>query len=152
MSTSSDRQRPNGGIVDAMSGWLGRDRSGLSPVLLLQPDLESALQLASKLEAANFPVSVKVNAESALQAMKRASFFALVVVADLPNPDCLAALKSFRRAAMGSWMIVGTPSCDARACQIIHRHGGDGCIALPISADDLIARLDALSIRSRPTL
>jgi BarA-like signal transduction histidine kinase len=52
---------------------------------------------------------------------------------------------------MRSWMIVAAPCCDVHACKLIHRCGGDACISLPISPEDLIDRLDAFRIRARPT-
>jgi len=121
----------------------------LFPVLLLEPNPASAAQLVSVLVAAGFRVHSEATAESALQALHETFFFALTVVADLSDKDCLAALAALRRRAPRSRMIVATPHCDAHACNLIHRHGGDACVALPISAEDLISRLEAFQSRPR---
>lgn len=119
-------------------------------VLLLEPDLQSAVQIALQLEAAGFPVHVEADAYSALRALQKSFFLALVVVADLADKDCLVTLKALRRNAPRSWMIVAVPYCDVHAYALIHRCGGDACIASPISADELIERLEAFQMRARP--
>lgn len=150
MSTGSEPGRLHFHSVDAISRQVRRDRRGQFPVLLFEPDLGSATQLAYRLEAGGFLVSIAIDAGSALPAVKQSFFFALVVVANLTDASCLAALRELRRAAMESWMIVATASCDVHACKLIHWHGGDACIVSPLSPDNLIERLDAFAIRTRP--
>jgi hypothetical protein len=48
-------------------------------------------------------------------------------------------------------MIVAAPDDDIDACNLVYRRGGDACVALPITLDDLISRLDAFQLRSRPS-
>lgn len=120
------------------------------PVLLLEPNLANAAWLASRLEAASFPIRMETNAHTALQALRKTSFFALIVVADLTNEQCLATLRSLRRGAPRSWMIVAVPRCDVCACKLIHRCGGDACIAEPMSLQDLVHRLNAFQLCDRP--
>jgi DNA-binding response OmpR family regulator len=119
-------------------------------VLLLEPDSQGAAQLASLLEEAGFETHVEGTVHSALQTLQHSFFFALVVIADLSDKNCLAALKSLRQRALRSWMIVGAADCDAHACDLIHRQGGDACVALPIDADDLTDRLEAFRLHERP--
>jgi DNA-binding response OmpR family regulator len=121
------------------------------PVLLLEPNVENANQLAPRLEAAGFDVRVETCSLSAFQALRKSFFFALVVIADLADQDCLVTLATLRRKAPRSWMIVVASRCDIRTCDLIHRHGGDACVAVPISVDDLIDRLDAFQLRARPS-
>lgn len=128
-----------------------REPSVLFPVLLLEPNGENAARLAARLEEAGFRTSIEASAYSALQAQRRVFFFAMIVVADLTNEDCLATLATLRRRAPDSWMIVAAPECDPYTCELIHRHGGDACVASPISPDDLIGRLDAFQLRARPS-
>jgi DNA-binding response OmpR family regulator len=78
-------------------------------------------------------------------------FFALIVIADLADQDCLVTLDALRRRSPRSWVIVATPNCDDHACNVIHRHGGDACISLPVDLDDLVARLDSFQSRARPS-
>jgi DNA-binding response OmpR family regulator len=113
--------------------------------------LANAAQLASRLQTAGFEIRMEGRAESALQAQRQSFFFALIVIADLSDQDSLVTLDALRRRSPRSWMIVATPNCDAQALNLIHRHGGDACISLPIDVDDLIARLDAFQLRARPS-
>jgi len=126
-------------------------RTSPFPALLLEPNLANAAQLASRLQAAGFEIRIEGRANSALQAQRQSFFFALIVVADLSDQGSLVTLDALRRRSPRSWMIVATPNCDAQACNLIHRHGGDACTTLPIDLDDLIARLDAFQLRARPS-
>jgi DNA-binding response OmpR family regulator len=103
------------------------------------------------LEAAGFEVRIETCSLSAFQALRKSFFFAVVVVADLRDQNCLVTLEALRRKTPRSWMIVAAPRCDMRTCDLIHRHGGDACVAMPISVDDLINRLDAFQRRARPS-
>jgi DNA-binding response OmpR family regulator len=121
------------------------------PALLLEPNSQNAVQVARALEAAGFQIRAAASAEAALLAQRESYFFAVIVVADLGDKDCLAALDALRQKSPRSWMIVAATDCDAHACDVIRRHGGDACIALPISLDDLVNRLDAFQLRARPS-
>lgn len=121
------------------------------PALLLEPNRENAVELASRLEAAGFSIRVEGSASAALQALRESYFFALILVADIADQDCLATIETLRRKAPRSWMIVATPDDDVDACKRVYRCGGDACVALPVSLDDLISRLDAFQLRSRPS-
>ena len=78
---------------------LRRETTHVFPVLLLEPNPENAADLAALLESAGFEVVVSGDVDSALQALGRAFFFALIVVADLTDPSCLATLATLRRRA-----------------------------------------------------
>ena len=120
-------------------------------MLLLDPNAENAAHLASLLSAEGLDVLICEDAGSALPAVEKTFFFALIVVADLTNMDCLMTLETLRRRAPRSWMIVAAPDCDVHACNHIYRHGGDACVAMPISLDDLVHRLDAFCKCTRPS-
>jgi hypothetical protein len=78
-------------------------------------------------------------------------FRALLLEPNEANAVELASRHILRRRSPRSWMIVATCNCDADACDVIHRHGGDACLSLPIDLDDLIARLNAFQLRARPS-
>lgn len=137
--------------TEAISMRIQRHRTSPFPALLLEPNSANAVQLASRLQAAGFDIRVEGCADSALQAQRQSFFFASIVSADLTDKDCLMALDALRRRSPRSWMIVATCNCDDHARNVIHRHGGDACISLPIDPDDLIARLDAFQLRARPS-
>ena len=137
--------------TEVISMRIERQRTSPFPALLLEPNLANAAQLASRLQAAGFEIRIEGRVDSALQAQRRSFFFALIVIADLADQDCLVTLDTLRRRSPRSWMIVATSKCDDSACNVIHRYGGDACISLPIDLDDLIARLDAFALRARPS-
>lgn len=137
--------------IEVISMRIDRHRTSPFPVLLLEPNQTNAVQLASRLQAAGFEIRIEGRADSALQAQRQSFFSALIVIADLTDPDCLATLDALRRRSPRSWIIVAASNCDAQACNVVHRHGGDACISLPIDPDDLIARLDAFQLRARPS-
>jgi DNA-binding response OmpR family regulator len=137
--------------TEVISMRIRRHPTSPFPALLLEPNLANAAQLASRLQAAGFEIRIEGSAESALQAQRQSFFFALIVSADLADKDCLVALDALRRRSPRSWMIVATFNCDDHARNVIHQHGGDTCISLPIDPDDLIARLDAFQLRARPS-
>lgn len=128
-----------------------RETTRAFPVLLLEPNPQSAAELASQLDCAGFEIVVSNSRDSALQALREVFFFALIVVADLTDQACLLTLALLRRRAPRSWMIVAASDCGVQACDLIHRYGGDACVPLPVCPEDLIDRLDAFHARARPS-
>lgn len=120
-------------------------------LLLLRPSEENAARLAAELETAGFSARIVANADLASQALRKSFFFALIVVADLTQKEGLSTLQTLRRSARRSWLIVAAPQCDIHTCDLIHRYGADACVSLPISAAELIDRLDAFQLRERPS-
>ena len=120
------------------------------PILLLDPHMESAAELATQLELNGFPTCVESSAAGAQAAIEHAYFATLIVIADLDASACLDWLDDLRRKAARSWMIVISPRCDTKTCSLIYRHGGDACMTAPLSIDDLTRRLTAFQLRARP--
>ena len=121
------------------------------PVLLMDPQVKNAAELAAILKVAGYRPRVAATASAALQAMSEEFFIALVIAADLHDDDCLARLVEFRQKAVHSWMIVVAARCDDASRHMAFRHGGDACIPAPLSPADLIARLEAFRLRWRPS-
>jgi DNA-binding response OmpR family regulator len=126
------------------------DRRKGEAVLLLDSEMDRAAKLAAQLELIGFPTRTESTVTGALEAIKNAYFATLIVTADLDNKDCLDWLDDLRRAATRVWMIVISPRCDSKTCNLIYRHGGDACLTAPASIDDLARRLTALQSRARP--
>ena len=122
------------------------------PVLLLDPQIDIAAELAAHLELNGFPTRIEGSAAGAHAALGDAYFATLIVIADLDDAACLGWLDDLRRTAARSWMIVVSPRCDTKTCNLIYRHGGDACITAPVSIDDLTRRLTAFQLRARPVL
>jgi DNA-binding response OmpR family regulator len=122
------------------------------PVILLDPNIDSAAELAMHLELNGFPALIAARASAAQAVIDRGHFTTLIVMADLEVAACLGWLDDLRRTAGRCWMIVVSPRCDTETCNLIYRHGGDACITAPVSIDDLTARLRTFELHARPKL
>ena len=122
------------------------------PILLLDPHMDCAAELATQLELNGFPTRVESSASGAQAAIEHAYFATLIVMTDLDASACLGWLDDLRRKAARSWMIVVSPRCDTKTCNLIYRHGGDACMTVPVSIDDLTRRLAAFQLRARPVI
>jgi DNA-binding response OmpR family regulator len=121
-----------------------------APILLLDPEMDSAAELVRHMELNGFPTRIEQTGAGAQAALKDTYFAALIVIADLNDSACFHWLDDLRRAALRTWMIVVSARCDAKTCKLIYRYGGDACITAPVSIDDLTGRLNAFQLRSRP--
>jgi DNA-binding response OmpR family regulator len=122
------------------------------PVILLDPHIDSAAELAIHLELNGFPALIAARASAAQAVIDRAHFTTLIVIADFEVAACLGWLDELRRTAGRCWMIVVSPQCDTNTCNLIYRHGGDACMTAPVSIDDLTARLTTFQLHARPML
>jgi DNA-binding response OmpR family regulator len=123
---------------------------GREPILLLDPEMDRAAELATRLELSGFSTRIERTRAGAKAAIKDAYFATLIVIADLDDKACLNWLDEMRRDAARSWMIVVCPRCDAKTCNLIYRHGGDACVTAPVSVNELTTRLAAFQSRARP--
>ena len=120
------------------------------PVLLIDPHMDSAVKLAAELALNGFATRIENTGVGAQSAIKESHFSTLIVIADLDDKACLDWLDELRRTASRSWMIIVSPRCDTKTCNLIYRHGGDACVKAPVSLDDLTKRLAAFQLCSRP--
>jgi DNA-binding response OmpR family regulator len=98
------------------------------PVLLRDPDMGRATELATQLALKGFATRIASTGASAQSAIKEGHFATLIVIADLDDTACLDWLDDLRRTASRSWMIVVSPRCDTQTCKLIYLHGGDACV------------------------
>lgn len=122
------------------------------PVLLLDPQMSSAVELAADLELSGFATCIETSTAGALAAIERTHFATLILVADIDDAASIGRLDVLRRKAARSWIIVVSPRCDTRTCNLIYRHGGDACILSPPALHELTSRLTAFQSRARPVL
>lgn len=120
-----------------------------SPVLVVDFNAAAANHLAEQLRHGGLQVDVTTSGAAARAAAYVRHYAAVVVVADLSHPTSLDCLASVRAAAPDAWMIVVSLRDHPKANQVIRECGADSLLAAPFSLDDLIARLSALSRRSR---
>jgi DNA-binding response OmpR family regulator len=111
-----------------------------------------AADLALQLELNGFPTHIEGSTDAAHAAIQHAHFATLIVIANLHDALGLDWLDDLRRAAPRSWMIVASALCDRKTHSLVYRHGGDACITVPVSIDDLTRRLNAFQLRARPFL
>ncbi len=95
--------------------------------------MKTSHALAAYLEANGFPTRIERTGAGAQSAIKEAYFATLIVIADLDDQACLDCLEDLRRIASRSWMIVVSPRCDTKTCNLIYRHGGDACVTAPVN-------------------
>jgi DNA-binding response OmpR family regulator len=119
------------------------------PVLLLDPQIDDAVELAMHLELHGWPTLIAGRTSAAQAVIGRGRFTTLIVMADRDVASCLDRLDELRRTNARCWMLVVSPRCDTKTCSLIYRHGGDACIPAPVSIDDLTERLSAFQIRAR---
>jgi DNA-binding response OmpR family regulator len=120
------------------------------PILLLDPQSQRAAELAAHLVSSGFPTWIESNATGAQAAIARRRFASLILVADIDDPVRLGWLDALRGRAARSWIIIISPQCDAKTCNLIYRHGGDACMTAPVSFHELTRRLTAFQLRARP--
>jgi len=120
------------------------------PVLLIDPQSQGAAELAAALEASGFHTRIESDVTGAQAATAREPFATLILVADVADPVSLGWLDALRGRAARSWIIVISPQCNAKTCNLIYRHGGDACMTAPVSVHELTQRLTAFQLRARP--
>jgi len=120
------------------------------PTLLFDPDGERATQLAARLVECGVPVEVSTSAEAMLESVRKKHFRTLVVAADLDDANCLVFLDALRLAAPTGWLIAIGSRADAEAHAVAYRHGVDSLVAAPALLPELVTRIAALQLRSRP--
>jgi DNA-binding response OmpR family regulator len=121
-------------------------------VLLLDPDPEAAIVMASQLRHAGFDTHITTSGPSALLATRTLHFGAIVVVADLTNTESCNYLREIRRSAPRSWLVIIADPMIGRAEDLLHELGGDALFGAPFTVAELTQRLSTLSNSNRPTL
>jgi len=96
------------------------------------------------------PMEIVTSAVAMLESARKKYFRTLVVAVDLDDANCLAFLDALRLAVPTGWLIAIGSRADAESHAIAYRHGVDSLLAAPASLPDLLARIAALQLRSRP--
>lgn len=120
------------------------------PTMLFDPDVARVKRLASRLGEDGVPTEVATSVDALLAAVRGKYFRTLVVSVDLDDAKCLAFLDELRVAAPAGWIIAIGSRADADAHAVAYRHGADSLVATSASPADLLARIAALQLRSRP--
>jgi DNA-binding response OmpR family regulator len=124
---------------------------GRPQTALYDPDQTAAERLASALGRAGIAVERQEGADEFIAVVRAGDFRTTVVVADLTNPACLRFLERLRSAAPHSWLVVSNAVVDATELRKARRHGVDVLLPAPLDVAELVRRLEALQVRSRPS-
>jgi DNA-binding response OmpR family regulator len=124
----------------------------LLPIMSFDPDIARARRLAAHLDLGGLSMEVAPTTAAMLAEVHEKRVHTLVVVADLDEAVCLAFIDELRRSAPHSWLVVASPRADAVAEALVHRHGVDALISMPILLPEFISRLTALQLRARTQL
>jgi len=112
------------------------------PVLLLDSDSRSAIQLAAQLRHAGFAIDIVSTASEALDVLGFRVCSVVIVVANLVDDDeCLRCLTDLRHAAPKAWMLVITDDPPERGVEIVREWGADELMVTPFSVAMLIQYL-----------
>ena len=122
-----------------------------SLILLFDPDMARAGELAARLYEYHVCVVVALSAEDALHCAQQTHFDVVVVSGDAGNNDCLRFLASLRRTSPHTWLIAADARIDQTTEVILHRQGVDAVVGTPIDVSELARRIALLQVQSRPS-
>ena len=123
----------------------------MSRVLLADPNSEQRSFLADQLSATGYSVKAVRQGDQALQLLMATQPDLAVVAAELPHFSGSQICRQLREAGRHTPVIQLLP-CDRREDRVQALHAGaDYAIACPVAVDELLASMQALLRRSRPT-
>jgi DNA-binding response OmpR family regulator len=120
------------------------------PILVVDANSLAAGQLAEQLEHCGFAAHTAITCPAALAALRARYYGAIVFVGDPGNPQDLLCIPALRRRAPRTWLIMVTSSTPGDPRELVLRYGVDSLLIAPLSIQDLVSRLSAFSLRSRP--
>ncbi len=120
------------------------------PTLIVDRNAATVKQLAEQLGHRGFATDIVSDHVAAERAIRTKYYRSIIVVIESDDDLGWEELSALRKRVQGSWIIVATPAHYLDAPDKVFRFGGDSLLATPISVENLIARLSAFSLRSRP--
>lgn len=121
------------------------------PTLVVDANIKHAQRLADRLSQEGFPADFAIDCAAAEAATRTRRYGSIVLVSTLDEHGTLDCVGSLRQRSPGTWIIVINDIAAPDAQQRVLRHGADALLNSPYSIEDLLARLLAFSIRSRPS-
>lgn len=122
----------------------------LSPILVVNADVDAAADLARQLQIRGCPADVAISCTAAKAATHAKHYGSLILVADLSRASDLACLASLRSRLPATWIIVIGAGVAEDWQNATVRHCADALLMQPFSLDDLMLRLAAFAHRPRP--
>ena len=121
------------------------------PTLVLDRNGPAAKLLADQLRHHGFTADAATSCSAALAAFRARHYGSVVVVADLSLLTDLQCISGLRLRSHRTWIIVISSDTPPDARERVFRHGADALLSCPFSMHELISRLLACSLRSRPS-
>jgi DNA-binding response OmpR family regulator len=122
-----------------------------SRTLVVDASTAQGGQLSDQLNHAGFSAEFAVSWQMARATLRANHYHSCIVVADLDRAEHLEQISELRRVAMSVWIILLCEPLAERAQLLARRQGVDAVLPAPFSMLDLTSRLEAFSLRSRPT-
>ena len=120
-------------------------------VLVVEPELEARLFLATILEGNGFSTATAPNGAEAESTVRNGSFCLVLLSAELPDRDGLDCVKELRETS-GLPIVVVSARSESGAVVAALDAGADDYLAKPLDPDELMGRLRAVLRRSeRPS-
>jgi DNA-binding response OmpR family regulator len=120
------------------------------PTLVIDVDGAVAKQLADQLNDSGLAADTAVSRSAALGALRAKHYGAMVFVGDVGDPEHLQCIAELRKRALRTWLLMISSTEPHYPRDLFLRYGIDALIVIPFSMKDLLFRLMAFSLRSRP--
>lgn len=121
------------------------------PTLVVDPNIRDAQRLASHLSQQGFPSDFTTDCAVAQAAVRTRHYGSIVVFSSLSQPTELDSLTSLRKRSTDTWIIVINRGAAPDTQKSLLCHGVDALLDAPFSIRDLLSRLLAFSLGSRPS-
>ncbi|MGE5235094.1 MAG: response regulator transcription factor [Acidobacteriota bacterium] len=134
------------------AGQGGAGRRGVAPrVLVVEDEPSLALTLADRLRAEGYRVETRVDGESALEAAASDTFDLVILDVMLPGIDGFEVCRALRRSSEGLPILMLTARTQILDKVVGLKLGADDYLTKPFEMAELLARVEALLRRARPS-
>jgi DNA-binding response OmpR family regulator len=121
-----------------------------SRTLLIDSDVEQGSWLAEQLSHAGFETDLASGWRAADGLLRGRSYNVCIIATALDDPAHLEEVGRLRQRLPGVWLVALSHLQIEKALLHAGAQGVDAVLAEPYSLRDLLSRLTALSVRSRP--
>jgi two-component system copper resistance phosphate regulon response regulator CusR len=124
------------------------DRAKKAAILIVEDDVSLGKFLSRALTLKNFSVAVRLDGETAWEALQAAVYDLVILDLNLPGIDGVTLLKRVRADAPGPRMLVLTARNRTEDLVSVLEQGADDCLIKPFSLLELLARVRGLLRRN----
>jgi DNA-binding response OmpR family regulator len=120
------------------------------PTLVVDANITAAKELADGLTHSGFSADIAISFSAARAASRRRYYGTIVFFGDLSRPAVLECVAELRKRSSRTWIIAISSTAPTDAQELALRPTVDALLTAPFPMRDLITRLFAFSLRSRP--